>query len=173
MAKFLIIQTAFIGDVILATPLIEKLHHFYPDSQIDFLLRKGNEDLLRNHPYVHNILIWNKKQDKLKNMLRVIKRIRQKKYDYVMNLQRFTSTGIITVFSGAALKVGFNKNPFSFAFSRSIKHEIGNGKHETERNLQLIEEITDNTFFKPKLNKSGGVSYMIIWEYKDMIYNHD
>ncbi|MEE4196590.1 MAG: glycosyltransferase family 9 protein [Bacteroidales bacterium] len=151
MAKFLIIQTAFIGDVILATPLIEKLHHFYPDSQIDFLLRKGNEDLLRNHPYVHNILIWNKKQDKLKNMLRVIKRIRQKKYDYVMNLQRFTSTGIITVFSGAALKVGFNKNPFSFAFSRSIKHEIGNGKHETERNLQLIEEITDNTFFKPKL----------------------
>jgi len=165
MVKFLIIQTAFIGDVILATPLIEKLHHFYPDSQIDFLLRKGNENLLRNHPYVDNIIVWNKKQDKLKNLLRVIKRIRQKKYDYVMNLQRFTSTGIITAFSGAKLKAGFNKNPFSFTFSRAIKHEIGNEKHEVERNLQLIEEITDSSFYKPKLHPTQE-DFEIVSQYK-------
>ena len=41
MQKFLIIQTAFIGDVILATVLIERLHADFPDAQIDFLLRKG------------------------------------------------------------------------------------------------------------------------------------
>ncbi|MFP4024067.1 MAG: glycosyltransferase family 9 protein [Thiohalospira sp.] len=165
MVKFLIIQTAFIGDVILATPLIEKLHHFYPDSQIDFLLRKGNENLLRNHPYVDNIIVWNKKQHKIKNLFRVIKRIRQKNYDYVMNLQRFTSTGIITTFSGAKLKAGFNKNPLSFTFSRSIKHEIGNGKHEVERNLQLIEEITDSSFYNPKLYPTNE-DYEIVSQYK-------
>jgi len=165
MVKFLIIQTAFIGDVILATPLIEKLHHFYPDAQIDFLLRKGNENLLRNHPYVDNIIVWNKKQNKIKNLLKVIKRIRQKKYDYAMNLQRFASSGIITAFSGAKLKAGFNKNPFSFAFSRSFKHEIGNGKHEVERNLQLIEEITDASFYKPKLYPTQE-DFEIVSQYK-------
>ncbi|HSH51790.1 MAG TPA: glycosyltransferase family 9 protein [Bacteroidales bacterium] len=165
MVKFLIIQTAFIGDVILATPLIEKLHHFYPDSQIDFLLRKGNEDLLRNHPYVDNIIIWNKKQKKLKNLFRIIKRIRQKKYDYVINLQRFASTGIITAFSGAKLTAGFNKNPFSFTFSLSLKHEIGSGKHEVERNLQLIEEITDASFYKPKLYPTDE-DFEIVSQYK-------
>lgn len=165
MVKFLIIQTAFIGDVILATPLIEKLHHFYPDSQIDFLLRKGNENLLRNHPYIDNIIVWNKKQHKIKNLFRVIKRIRQKKYDYVMNLQRFTSTGIITTFSGAKLKAGFNKNPLSFTFSRSINHEIGNGKHEVERNLQLIEEITDSSFYKPRLYPTNE-DFEIVSQYK-------
>ncbi|MDY6801908.1 MAG: glycosyltransferase family 9 protein [Bacteroidota bacterium] len=165
MVKFLIIQTAFIGDVILATPLIEKLHHFYPDSQIDFLLRKGNKDLLRNHPYVDNIIIWNKKQKKLKNLFCIIKRIRQKKYDYVINLQRFASTGIITAFSGAKLTAGFNKNPFSFTFSRSLKHEIGNGKHEVERNLQLIEEITDSSFYKPKLYPTDE-DFEIVSQYK-------
>ena len=46
MQKFLIIQTAFIGDVVLATSLIEKLHRHFPEAQIDFLLRKGNESLL-------------------------------------------------------------------------------------------------------------------------------
>ena len=165
MVKFLIIQTAFIGDVILATPLIEKLHHFYPDSQIDFLLRKGNEDLLRNHPYVHNILILNKKQDKLKNMLRVIKKIRSKKYDYVINLQRFASTGIITSFSKGKIKVGFNKNPLSFTFTRRFEHEIGNGKHEVERNIELIEEITDKSTFKPRLYPKEE-DYQMVSEYK-------
>ena len=136
MVKFLIIQTAFIGDVILATPIIEKLHKFYPDSQIDFLLRKGNENLLRNHPYISNLLIWDKKNEKNKNLFRIIKLIRSKKYDYVINLQRFASTGIITAFSGSKIKVGFSKNPFSFLFTRKIKHEIGNGKHEIERNIE-------------------------------------
>lgn len=165
MVKFLIIQTAFIGDVILATPIIEKLHHFYPDSQIDFLLRKGNENLLRNHPFVDNLIIWNKKQNKTKNLLRVIQRIRGKKYDYIMNLQRFASTGIITTFSGAKLKIGFHKNPLSFAFTRSIKHEIGNGKHEVERNLKLIEEITDSSFYKPKLYPTDN-DFEIVSQYK-------
>ncbi len=165
MVKFLIIQTAFIGDVILATPLIEKLQTFYPDSQIDFLLRKGNENLLKNHPYVSNILIWDKKKDKKKNLFRIIKLIRSKEYDYVINLQRFASTGIITAFSGGKIKVGFNKNPLSFSYTRKIKHEIGKGEHEVERNIKLISEITDESIFKPKLYPSEE-DYQIVSEYK-------
>lgn len=165
MVKFLIIQTAFIGDVILATPIIEKLQHFYPDSQIDFLLRKGNENLLKNHPHLSNILIWDKKKEKNKNLFRIIKQIRSKKYDYVINLQRFTSTGLITAFSGGKIKVGFNKNPFSFLFTRRIKHEIGNGKHEVERNIELISEITDNSIFNPKLYPTDE-DYQIVSQYK-------
>ena len=64
MQKFLIIQTAFIGDVVLATALVEKLHAFYPEAQIDFLLRKGNEHLLKAHPFIHEVMIWDKKNGK-------------------------------------------------------------------------------------------------------------
>lgn len=165
MVKFLIIQTAFIGDVILATPIIEKLNHFYPDSQIDFLLRKGNENLLKNHPHLSNILIWDKKNEKNKNLFRIIKQIRSKKYDYVINLQRFTSTGLITAFSEGKIKVGFHKNPFSFLFTRRIKHEIGNGKHEVERNIELISEITDNSIFNPRLYPTDE-DYQLVSQYK-------
>ena len=169
MVKFLVIQTAFIGDVILATPIIEKLHKFYPDSQIDFLLRKGNENLLRNHPFVSNLLIWDKKKNKRKNLIRIIKLVRSKKYDYVINLQRFASTGIITVLSNGKIKVGFNKNPFSFLFTRKIKHDISKGKHEVNRNLELISEITDDSSFKPKLHPSDE-DYQIVSQYKMHAY---
>jgi len=152
--KILIIQTAFIGDVVLATPLIEKLKRFYPDAQIDFLVRKGNENLLEGNPKISTLHVWNKKEKKTRNIFRIVANLRREKYDLLINLQRFGTTGLMTFLSGAKLKVGFDKNPFSFCYDRKFNHQIGNGKHEVERNLELIAEWTDNSFEKPKLHLS-------------------
>jgi heptosyltransferase-2 len=84
----------------------------------------------------------------------MIRYIRSEKYDYVINAQRFFVTGLITVLSGATHTIGFDKNPLSALFSQRIKHHIsksGKGVHEVQRNLNLIEEITDGSFVKPKL----------------------
>ena len=157
MQKFLIIQTAFIGDVVLATIIIEKLHANFPDAQIDFLLRKGNEGLLQNHPYLNEVLIWVKKKDKTKNLFKLINIIRRKKYDKVINVQRFFSTGLITALSNAKEKIGFDKNPLSFLFDVKVKHIIGtkeNPVHEVQRNLSLISHFTDGEPAKMKLYPS-------------------
>ena len=157
MKKFLVIQTAFIGDVVLSTSLLEKLHAFYPEVQIDFLLRKGNEGLLENHPFINKLWIWDKKTNKHKNFYRIHKQVRAEKYDKVINIQRFASTGIFTAFSGAKEKIGFDKNPFSFLFSKSINHHIGSSTaflHETERNQLLIADFTDSNTGKLKLYPS-------------------
>jgi ADP-heptose:LPS heptosyltransferase len=151
MKKILLIQTAFIGDVILATPVIIELNRIFPDSKIDFLVRKGNESLLDNNPYIHEVLIFDKKKQKLKKIVKLIRQIRSNKYDLVINLQRFASSGMITAFSGAKLKIGFEKNPFSFLFTKKIKHEIGNGLHEVERNLLTIQEFGAKKMIKPQI----------------------
>jgi len=157
MKKFLVIQTAFIGDVVLATALIEKLHQHFADSQIDFLLRKGNEGLLVGHPYLHEVLIWDKKKNKLLNLWKTLQLIRKRKYDIVINVQRFAATGILTAFSLAKEKIGFDKNPFSFLFTKKIRHTISDGtisKHEVERNDELIKDFTNNTIASPRLYPS-------------------
>lgn len=151
MQKFLVIQTAFTGDVVLATAIVEKLQRFFPGGQIDMLVRKGNEGLFTDHPFLHETLIWNKKKNKNQNLLNLLKKIRKNKYDFVINLQRFASTGLLTAFSGAKEKIGFDKNPFSSLFTKKIKHQLSNGKHEVERNNELIVHLTDNNFTKPKL----------------------
>ncbi len=154
MQKILIIQTAFIGDVVLATALLEKLAQYYPITQIDFLVRKGNESLLENNPHLHEVLVWNKKENKLRNLFSLLRKIRHTRYDTVINLQRFFATGLLTAFSAAKETIGFDKNPLSFLFSKKIKHIIGkeNGiRHEVERNNDLIESFTDDLFTRPKL----------------------
>jgi ADP-heptose:LPS heptosyltransferase len=156
MQKFLIIQTAFIGDVVLATALVEKLHQFFPAASIDFLVRKGNESLLENNPHIHKVIAWDKKTDKLKNLLRILKQVRATKYDKLINLQRYFSTGFLTAFSGAAETIGFDKNPMSFRFNKKIRHvfDVNHPKHEVEKNNDLIKDFTDDKIAKPALYPS-------------------
>lgn len=151
MKKFLVIQTAFIGDAILASALLEKLHRYYPEAQTDFVLRKGNEGLFKNHPFLNEVIIWDKKEGKFRNLFRVVKKLRKTKYDYLINLQRFASSGIISCFAKAETKIGFDKNPLSFCYDVKIDHHIGNGMHEIERNQKTIESITDSNAAKPSL----------------------
>jgi ADP-heptose:LPS heptosyltransferase len=151
LKKILIIQTAFIGDVILATPVIENLKIKFPQAQIDFLLRKGNESLLENHPHLTEVIVWNKKENKYKNLITIIKKIRDNNYDLVINLQRFAASGVTTALSGAKIKIGFSKNPFSFAFDYKYKHEIGNNTHEVQRNNLLLSKICSTPIKRPIL----------------------
>jgi heptosyltransferase-2 len=152
--KVIIIQTAFIGDVILATGLLEKLRSYYPHAEIDFLLRKGNESLLERHPYVHHVFIWDKRSHKYSNLVKLISKIRQQKYDVIINLQRFAAMGLLTAMSGAEQRLGFTKNPFSLFFTKRFPHEIGKGMHETERNHLVIQHLTDAKPAKPALYPS-------------------
>ena len=154
MQKFLIIQTAFIGDAVLATGIIEKIHATYPNASIDYLVRNGNQSLFNHHPFINQVLVWDKEQKKYANLFKLIFQIRKNKYDVLINVQRFAATGFITAFSNAKMKIGFNKNPFSFLFDVKVKHNVDNGLHEIERNQLLIESICSGDAHKPKLYPS-------------------
>jgi len=149
--KVLLIQTAFIGDVILATPIVSELHRIFPGIQIDVLVKKGNESLLKNNPKINQTYVFDKKEGKYKNMFKLIKSFRGNNYDLCINLHRFASSGIIAGLSGAKKIYGFKKNPFSFTYSKKFNHEIGNGKHEVERNLQVIQEFGAKSILRPEL----------------------
>lgn len=150
MKQFLIIQTAFIGDAILASALLEKLHAFYPDAQIDLLVRKGNETLFTGHPFLRTLHVWNKQVSKYQEMFRLIRVLRKTEYDHLINAQRFASTGFITWRAKAKEKVGYDKNPFAWCFDRQILHRL-DGVHEVDRLNDLIAHITDGSRPMPKL----------------------
>lgn len=157
MQKILVIQTAFIGDVVLATGLLENLHQEWPDAAITILVRKGNESLFLNHPFLHAVWVWNKKQGKYRHLLKLLGMIRRNKFDLLITVQRFAATGFLAAFSKARRRIGFDKNPFSFLFSDVIRHvvsETGRPMHEIDRNHQLLKGITGGTAARPKLYPS-------------------
>lgn len=139
MERALVIQTAFLGDAILATALLERIHAEYPECRIDYLVRKGNESLFNGHPFLNEILVFDKSR-KISELWRLLQAIRARRYDAVLNAQRFASSGLLTALSGANMTVGYDRNPFSFLFKRAVEHRSGTryrDTHEVDRLLDL------------------------------------
>lgn len=92
----------------------------------------------------------------IRSILRASSEIRKTKYDLVVNLHRFASSGWLTMLSKGKNKVGFKKNPLSAFYSRSSEHQIGSKgdtsyTHEVERNHSLIQEWCEGEAARPKL----------------------
>lgn len=151
----LLIQTAFIGDVILMTALLEYLAAHEPATPVDVLVRRGNEGLLAGHPHVRRVLVWDKKHRKYAGLWQLRGQIRATGYGRVVTLQRFASTGFLTAFSGAPERIGFAKNPFSRFFTRRVSHAIGDGTHEVTRNLRLLTDAVPTPLVPPRLYPSA------------------
>ncbi len=105
------------------------------------MVRKGAETLFAGHPFIRNVLVWDKSESKYARLWKLLKQIRAARYDHVINLQRFASTGWVTAFSKAKQTTGFAKNPLSFLFTRKVPHRIGTegGLHEVDRNVTLLQ----------------------------------
>ena len=152
-ARILVIQTAFLGDVILASPVWENLHLQFPAAQIDVVVKKGNESLLAAHPFLNQVFVFDKSQ-KVKNLWNLGKTLRSKQYDLVINLQRFASSGILTILAKGKESRGFEKNPLSLFFSKRFKHEMKPNWHEVDRNLSLISDLVPAFVRRPQLYPS-------------------
>lgn len=154
--NILIIQTAFIGDTILASHFARAVKEQYPDSQIHFFLRKGNESVIQGLPTIHKTWVWDKQGGKTRNLMKLISELRKIKFDMVFNLHRHFNSGLVTAMMKSPVKIGFKENPLSFFYSKKINHQIPDprGWHEVQRNLELIPDfkIVDNSkVYKPEL----------------------
>jgi heptosyltransferase-2 len=149
--KFLIIQTAFIGDVVLTLPLIQVIKKNYPDASIDFLCIPSTSLLLKNNPYINEVIIYDKKRSGLKGLSRVTKKIRAKKYDYLITPHRSYRTAMIAKMSKAGKTISFDRSAGPFMYSERVKYE--KGLHEIQRNLKLLTPlgIFENKIIRPEL----------------------
>ena len=137
--KILIIHTAFIGDIVLSTPLIQKLKDLYPKSEIDYLTLPTNQSVLYNNPNLNEIILYDKKgKDKgIKGFLKVLKILKQKKYDYAVIPHRFIKSILLAKLAKIPDIVGFDVATGSSLLDKKVHYDMK--KHEVERLLNLVE----------------------------------
>jgi heptosyltransferase-2 len=148
-ARILIIQTAFLGDVILATSVVNSIKAQYPEAQVDLLVKKGNELLVLGHPNIHRVLTFDKSK-KWRDILRLVRANRATRYDFIVNLHRFASSGLIAVLSQTKT-IGFDKNPLSRFYTLKLPHPVSKGIHEIDRNFTLIAALGVKHLVKPSI----------------------
>ncbi len=138
--KILIIQTAFLGDVILALPMVQTIKTHLPDALVDFLCIPSTESVLQNHPAINKVIPYDKKGgDKLDKFIEVLNEIREVEYDIVISPHRFLRSSLLTYYSESKVRIGFEENSLAFLLTNKVKYI--KDKHEIYRNLELVKQI--------------------------------
>lgn len=131
--KILIIHTAFIGDIVLSTPLVALIKKIYPESEIHYLTTPQGESILRNNSKISNIIPYDKKnKDKgLKGIMRMYKFFKKEKYDIVVTPHRYLRSSILSFVSRAKIRKGYSNATLSLLYTEKIPYVYG--IHEIER----------------------------------------
>ena len=154
--RVLILQTAFLGDVVLATPMAESIKNSHPEWEVDFLTTPESGALLENNPNISRILTYdkNKSERGVKGFLSKISEIEAGAYDIALIPHRSIRSAALVRFAGIPQRVGFDKSAGYFLFTERVKYE--NELHEVERNLKLVESLNLSVSkVKPRLYPSS------------------
>jgi heptosyltransferase-2 len=140
-SKILIIQTAFIGDVILTTPLLNTLFRSVQGITIDFLTTPASAGLIETNPAIREVLIYDKRgRDRgLAGIRKMAGELRKRAYDLCICPHRSLRSAYLAYRSGAELRIGFNTSSWRGAFSHIVPYR--EDIHEIERNLSLLNPL--------------------------------
>ncbi|MGI6680492.1 MAG: glycosyltransferase family 9 protein [Bdellovibrionota bacterium] len=136
--RILIFQTAFLGDVILSTPVVENIKMLYKDAEIYTLTTPLAEVFFKYNPNVSKTLVYNKKQKGLKPFLEKLKEIKSYNFDMVFVLQKSYRTAVLLFLSRIKRRIGFKSAKFSFLHTDRVLRDTS--RHDALRNLSILSK---------------------------------
>lgn len=121
--RILIIQYQPFGDVLLNTGYFSALRKKFPDTKIDYLIKKKFQVVLDNNPYLDELVVFEdgKGWRYVPERIKLLKRIRTRKYDLIIDQIRGFGSAQMTWFSGAKYRLGFIHKKYAFIYN--IKSE--------------------------------------------------
>jgi heptosyltransferase I len=106
--RICIVMMSAIGDAVHVLPVVTSLKRFDPGSKITWILQPGPASLVRGHPDVDEILILETGRG-WRGMLDLRATLAQREFDLVIDLQVYLKAGLVTSFTRAPVKLGFDK----------------------------------------------------------------
>jgi heptosyltransferase-2 len=139
--RILIVQTAFLGDVVLTLPLVEALHQHFPEASVEMLTVPAPAPLLHDQPRVAAVLTYDKRgtQRGLRGFLSIVRHIRARGYDLVLSPHRSVRSALLVACSGIPQRVGFTQWFTRWAYTSTVPRPLAT--HEVQRNLHLLSAL--------------------------------
>ncbi len=141
-----VIQTAFLGDVALALPLVQAIRNYSKDAIITFVTTPLAVPLVSAAKAVNYAVAFDKRnmQKGLKGIKSIAAVLKQKNIECIIAPHRSLRTTLIKSLAKPAFSVGFDRNALSRCYHSRIVYN--RELHETERNLSLLRAFSDYSY---------------------------
>jgi lipopolysaccharide heptosyltransferase II len=155
--RLVVIHTAFIGDIILALPLVQVLRSHFPHSEISFVTTPTAAGVLHNHPAIDTVILFDKRgTDRgVRGVVSIAQQLRNMGQDIAIVPHRSLRSAALAWFARIPRRIGFSTSSGRFLYTETV---IDNREdHEIRRNLSLLSPISrvDDTFVLPALYPDG------------------
>lgn len=108
MDRVCIVMMSAIGDAVHVLPLLTALKRQRPDTHVTWVLQPGPAMLVRGHPDVDEIILFDRSKG-WRGFADIRRELKQRRFDLVINLQVYFKAGVITGFTRAPVKLGFDR----------------------------------------------------------------
>ncbi len=142
--RILIVQTAFLGDVVLTLPLVSAVRQLAPQAWVEVLTIPANAPVLQGQPGVSAVLTYDKRgrQRGLRGLVQMIRTIRARAYDLVISPHRSLRSALLVAASGSGQRLGFRQWGTRWAYTAMAPRPTHG--HEVVRNHELIKLLDAN-----------------------------
>jgi heptosyltransferase-2 len=121
--NILIIKISAIGDVVLSTPSIRAIREKFPQAKIFCLVGSQSRQILQRCPYLDSLLVYDFKNCKLQDMLKIGKELRKYSFDIVIDLQNSSKSHLVGFLSAAPHRYGYANKKLDFLLNHRIKED--------------------------------------------------
>jgi heptosyltransferase-3 len=148
--KILVLKFRHIGDVLLTVPVIKALKHTFPVAHVAVVVNAGTEDVLKGHPSIDEVLVFDRSIKDMQPIkrymkeIRFLQEIRNRSYDITVDLTGGDRAAILSFVSGARYRLAVNPGKRGFIGKRFLythRADIDKQKHIVLQNLAVV-----NTF---------------------------
>jgi len=138
--RILIVQTSYLGDTILSTPVIAGLHRLYPEAELWMMTTPAAKGLVARDPLLTGVLTFDKRKKDagIAGLIRMGLAVRRMGFDRVYALQRSYRTALMLLVSGIPHRTGFQNAKLGFLFHARLARRPTD--HDVLRNLSLLRK---------------------------------
>jgi heptosyltransferase-2 len=140
-----IIRFSSLGDVVLATAILQKLKETYPDCTIDFITDRRFTGMLCTDPRIRSVIPYDISQESFGYMMDFLTRLRRERYDLVIDAHGNPRSVIVSTFASA----GSRRRVQKYAWQRRLmvnRHRAWEIPHVVQRYVAAIDSVKSGSY---------------------------
>ena len=140
-ARVLVVQSGFLGDVVLTTPLVTALRRRFPEAELAMLVTPAAAPLLAGRTALDRVEVDDKHgaERGLAGLAALARRLAARRYTLAIAAHKSWRTGLALRAAGIPRRIGFAEAPAAALYTDRVPRPLG--LHDRDRMLALLDPL--------------------------------
>ena len=136
--KILLVQTSFLGDTILSTPVISGIKAVYPTSELWIMTTPLSAPLVERDPLLDGVIPYDKRnrESGITGLLKLSRKLKKMHFDRVYSLHRSFRTSLLLWLANIPNRIGCRDAKLAALYHETRSRDFSD--HDVIRNLSIL-----------------------------------